>query len=134
MKTGLLLCAILFQLQAAAAENRQETAARDVSPITHYSERTLLKNWALSHCLGSAFAESQVRQDAYRSAGGYLEYGHAPPQAYEDIGKLTNQFLAKKYLSHTGGSLHTMACIDLFHSKELAQLVSKYGAGKVKRK
>ena len=99
-----------------------------------YSEQILLKNWALSRCIGQAFGNQQTQQDAYNSASGYLEYGHAPIEAYDDIGKLITAFLAKKYAGSIPGTFHTMECIDLFHSKALADVVNKYSRAKAKAK
>ena len=126
-----LLCASTMSSIGAKEVHLQD----DKLPQTaRYSEQTLLKNWALSRCIGQAFGNQQTRQDAYNSASGYLEYGQAPIEAYDDIGKLITIFLAKKYAGSIPGTFHTMECIDLFHSKALADVVGKYSQAKAKVK
>ncbi len=131
-KIAFILLSICFMPAIWAKEGRLQD---DREPQTaRYSEQILLKNWALSRCIGQAFANEQTRQDAYNSASGYLEYGHAPIEAYDDIGKLITIFLAKKYGGSIPGTFHTMECIDLFHSKALADVVDKYSRPKAKVK
>jgi hypothetical protein len=34
----------------------------------HYSQKTLLKNWALSRCLGQVYADAKTKEDANATA------------------------------------------------------------------
>lgn len=91
----------------------------------HYSQKTLLKSWALSRCLGQVYADAKIKEDANATAGAYLEFGHQPIEAYDALSTLVTKFVNRKYASTVGSDLNTMKCIDLFHSKELDALTSR---------
>jgi hypothetical protein len=90
------------------------------------------KNYALSTCLADGYKSDEVVKDAAASARGYLELGSLPLEAHTEATKLGREFLKKNYESASGQSLVLMKCLDFYHSKELANLVSKY-RGKTKK-
>jgi hypothetical protein len=92
---------------------------------SHYSQKTLLKNWALSRCLWQVYADGKAKEDANATASAYLEIGHQPIEAYDALSALVTQYANRKYASSVGSDLNTMKCIDLFHSKELDTLMSR---------
>jgi hypothetical protein len=92
-----------------------------------YSPIQYLKNFALSTCIADGYKADEVVKDGSAAAGGYLELGRFPFEAYEEAALLGKKFLAKDYQSISGEQLILMKCIDLFHSKELDQLAKKYG-------
>jgi hypothetical protein len=110
-------CALLSLSQQAIA---QEAATRT------YSQKTLLKNWALSRCLAKVFTDTATQDDANATAGAYLEFGKQPIEAYEAINRLIDQFAMRSYSGSVKSSFNTMKCIDLFHSAELERLASKF--------
>lgn len=89
---------------------------------SQYSPQLIFKNWALSGCLSHALHS----EDAERAAAAYVEFGTTPIEGYAEGSKLIEKFLKKDYVAKEGGTLHTMKCIDLFHSKELDVLTRKY--------
>jgi hypothetical protein len=91
----------------------------------HYSQKTLLKNWALSRCLGQVYADAKTKADANATAGAYLEFGHQPIEAYDALSALVTKYVNRQYGSSVGSDLNTMKCIDLFHSKELDALARR---------
>ncbi|MBR0777578.1 hypothetical protein JQ625_22325 [Bradyrhizobium diazoefficiens] len=91
-----------------------------------YSAVQSLKNFALSACIADGYRSDEVVNDSKAAAGGYLELGRLPYQAYEEAAQLGRAFLAKDYQGKSGERLTLMKCIDLFHSKELDQLARKY--------
>ena len=91
-----------------------------------YSAAEYLKDFALSVCISNGYKSEQVVKDSLQAAGGYLELGSFPIDAYDEAEKLGKTFLAKNYESKQGGQITLMKCIDLFHSKELKQLIKKY--------
>jgi hypothetical protein len=91
-----------------------------------YSAGQYLKNFALSACIAQAYKSDEVVKDSRAAAGGYLQLGSFPYEAYEEAAALAEKFLAKEYQSATGAKLVLMKCIDLFHSKELDRLTKKY--------
>jgi hypothetical protein len=102
-------------VEAAAADGRVE-----------YSSTEYLKNFALSACIADGYKSAEVVQDSLAAAGGYLELGSLPFEAYEEAAALGKRFLAKEYKSISGGELTLMKCIDLFQSKELEALAKRY--------
>ncbi len=92
----------------------------------HYSPGEYLKNFALSVCISNGYGSDEVTMDSRAAAGGYLELGGFPIEAYEETDALSKIFLAKEYHGIHGGKLTLMKCIDLLHSKELEQIVEKY--------
>ena len=103
---------------AAGCASTQKTAIPD-------QHATVLKNWALSRCLAHAFEGDPAGQDAAVSAAAYLEQGHSPIEAYEDLEKLAKSFAAKPYGGSVPGEYKTMKCIDLYVSPDLSATVQK---------
>jgi len=92
-----------------------------------YSPIQYLKNFALSTCMADGYKSDEVVKDSSAAAGGYLEPGSFPFEAYEEAAALGKKFLAREYQGKSGEKLTLMKCIDFFHSKELDQLAKKYG-------
>jgi hypothetical protein len=100
--------------------------AEDTDVAVHYSAAEYLRNFALSVCISDGYKSEEVVKDSLAAAGGYLELGGFPIEAYEEAEALGKTFLAKDYKSKRGETLTLMKCIDFFHSKELEQLIKKY--------
>lgn len=101
------------------------TAAAEEPATAKYSQKILLKNWALSRCLAQIAPDEASRNDANATAAAYLEFGHQPIEAYEAIDKLVGTFIKREYAGSTKSSYNTMKCIDLFHSRDLDVVVRK---------
>ena len=95
------------------------------SPGEKYSQKMLLKNWALSVCLAEIAQDEKTRTDASETASAYLEFGGQPIEAYDLLAALAKKYAKLKYGSAIKSELNAMKCIDLFHSKELDQLANK---------
>ncbi|MGC1352227.1 MAG: T6SS amidase immunity protein Tai4 family protein [Xanthobacteraceae bacterium] len=100
--------------------------AEDTGIRVKYSAAEYLKNFALSVCISDGYKSDEVVKDSLHAAGGYLELGGFPIEAYDEAAALGKTFLAKNYESMQGGQITLMKCIDFFHSKELDQLIKKY--------
>jgi hypothetical protein len=100
--------------------------AKDTDVRVEYSAVQYLKNFALSVCISDGYKSEEVVKDSSDAAGGYLEFGGFPMEAYEEAEALGKKYLAREYKSIHGEKLTLMKCIDLFHSKELDQLARKY--------
>jgi hypothetical protein len=105
---------------APARPARSETAS-----TASYSQRDLLKNWALSICLAKVATEPGARDDANLAASAYMEFGRQGAEAYEALHKLADQYAARHYTGSVEGEFNTMKCIDLFHSRELNSLATR---------
>jgi hypothetical protein len=113
--------AIAFLVVPLLADAKVANVRVEYSPIQY------LKNFALSTCIADGYKSDEVVKDSSAAAGGYLELGRFPFEAYEAAALLGKKFLAKDYQSISGEQLTLMKCIDFFHSKELDQLARKYG-------
>ncbi|CAG2151514.1 hypothetical protein D3C81_1236620 [compost metagenome] len=128
-KIGIAVICATF-VTSAYADGRPSQSAENTHPLQRFSQRTLLKNWALSACLARIATSPADRADARATAGAYFEFGKQPIESYDAIRTLIGKFVARKYgskpeIGETPTELNTMKCIDLFYSKELDQLVRK---------
>jgi hypothetical protein len=119
----IILTAIALLLARAAVP-----ADSSKADVAKYSQVELLRNYAMARCLSQAFPGSALEPDATASAAGYLERGSVSADAYVEIAKLADSFLARKYPSQSGQPLQTMKCIDLFQSKDLSLLAKRFVA------
>jgi hypothetical protein len=117
-KVAVAIAFLLAPLFADAKVNQVRVA---YSPIQY------LKNFALSTCIADGYKSEEVVKDGTAAAGGYLELGSFPFEAYEEAAALGKKFLAKDYQGKSGEQITLMKCIDLFHSKELDRLAKAYG-------
>src|SRR5258707_14927165 len=67
-----------------------------------YSSIQYLKNFALSTCIADGYKSDEVVKDSSAAAGGYLELGRFPIEAYTEAASLGRQFMAKEYRSMSG--------------------------------
>ena len=94
------------------------------SPTKGYTQKTLLKNWALAICLGETSHDASDRADANAAASAYLEFGKQPLEAYDALRNLAKKFARLDYQGSIDSEFNTMKCIDLFHSSELDKLAA----------
>lgn len=104
----------------------QSQAPGLVAETEQYSQETLLKNWALSVCLGIVNKDQRDKDDAGETASAYLEFGRQPLEAYGEIRELAKTYAARRYGGSIESEFNTMKCIDLFHSGQLDHLVGKW--------
>ncbi|WP_198294788.1 T6SS amidase immunity protein Tai4 family protein [Burkholderia ubonensis] len=110
----------------ATAASQATVAGPDArNPVERYSQKTLLKNWALSVCLAQVAHDARDRGDANAAASAYLEFGHQPIEAYDALRTLAQRYANRKYSGSIPASFNTMKCIDLFLSQELDTLADR---------
>ena len=119
MTSRIIVCLCLAGLWTTTAAVAQEPAT------AKYSQKTLLKNWALSRCVAQIAPDEASRKDANATAAAYLEFGHQPIETYEAIETLVGTFIKREYAGSTKSSYNTMKCVDLFYSAELDRLSRK---------
>ncbi|MCL2714021.1 MAG: type VI secretion system amidase immunity protein Tai4 [Alphaproteobacteria bacterium] len=90
-----------------------------VPPTSRFSQTELLKNWALTVCLGSVVRDDADKRDAGVSATAYFQFSHVAVENFAELRKLALQYAGRKYSGSVPGDYNIMKCIDLFHSKEL---------------
>lgn len=118
------LALVVLGMATASAE-----AADPIPRTAKYSQKILLKNWALSRCLGQAYGVKAAQDDAYRTAGAYLEFSIVPVERFDSLSALVDKYLRADYRGSQEGSFNTMKCIDLFHSRELDRLAASLVRG-----
>nr|WP_314727999.1 T6SS amidase immunity protein Tai4 family protein [Serratia quinivorans] len=91
-----------------------------------YSPESQLENYALSACIAEGYSAAEVKNDAAAAARGYTEFGNYSLEAHTAVRNLAKQFLARQYDSMSGEPMTMAKCIDLYHSQELKQIISKY--------
>jgi hypothetical protein len=102
------------------------SATATATPQTSkYSQKTLLKNWALSICLAQINQDERMSKDAASTAGAYLEFGRQDLSVYEEIRTVVAKYVSLQYGGSVPSQFNTMKCIDLFHSSELDRLTTK---------
>jgi len=117
------LCAAAVAAHAAGPKAEPAPAG---GPMTaSYSQKDLLKNWALSACLATVATDPAQRADADATASAYMEFGRQTPEAYAALRELAAQYAARHYGGSVEGRFDTMKCIDLFHSRELNSLATR---------
>lgn len=117
-----------IQLAVTLAIMSATSVAGELPP--KYSQKALLKNWAVTRCLAEAYSDQTSKDDANASAAAYLERGKQPMEAYEKLDELAIRYAKLNYGSVSGSRLNTMKCIDLFNSKELDELAGKLSRAK----
>lgn len=116
------LALALLALPACATD----TAPAGTPQTAHYSQRELLKNWALSACLATVAQSDADRKDANATASAYLEFGNQPIEAYEALGELVKDYASRRYTGSIDSAFNTMKCVDLYHSEALDRLVARW--------
>jgi hypothetical protein len=122
MKTSLLAIAAL----ASTALVQAATGPTEAPVTANYSQKTLLKNWALSVCLAKVAKNTELKEDANATASAYMEFGKQPIEAYDALRALAERYSQRKYSGAVQSEFNTMKCIDLLHSKELEALAAKW--------
>ena len=124
MKALLLGAAILTS--TVSAQPADAPAGKPTPPATaSYSQKLLLKNWAVSVCLAKVAKTPEAKEDANATAAAYMEFGKQPLEAYEPLRELADAYSKRTYGGAVQSEFNTMKCIDLMHSKELEALAGK---------
>ena len=78
--------AIAFLVAPLFADAKVANVRVEYSPIQY------LKNFALSTCIADGYKSDEVVKDSSAAAGGYLELGSFPFEAYEEAALLGKNF------------------------------------------
>ena len=92
-------------------------------------EASLLTRYVLSQCLARAYPDTDLARDAQAAAGGYMEFGSLPIEAYEEAAVLAAEAASRTYQGKHGHPLHAMKCLDLLQSPELDGLLERNVVG-----
>lgn len=124
MKKALFIIAVVALVPSTPVQSA--TPPSKASATSTYSQKTLLKNWALSVCLAKVAKNAEFKEDANATAGAYLEFGRQPIEAYDALRELVDRYVRRQYSGSVPSEFNTMKCIDLLNSKELEALAGKW--------
>lgn len=115
----LLLC---LALPAIAGESTITAITR--SNAENYQDR------ALAYCVATAYKGSPAGADAHISMSAFLEWTDYDDKGNKAIDQLVEKYLRRDYSNPMEGyadaKFNLLKCIDMYHSRELAELVRKY--------
>ena len=128
MKKLILSVLAMSLLAWDCAYASEETLSNGYSaPRTQtYSIKDMLKNWALSRCIGAITKDKATRDDAYATAGAYFEFAVYPLETFHELDGVVNKYVLKKYSGLMPSEFNTMKCIDMYHGKELESVVTEW--------
>ncbi|AML57972.1 hypothetical protein AXX16_2271 [Serratia rubidaea] len=94
--------------------------------IENLPQNKIYDNWLISRCIGEFTDSESTRQDAFRSAGAYLEFSQLPIEAFDSSEVLIHQYLQKKSSGSVPGNYNTLACLSLPTSEQAKNIFKKY--------
>lgn len=99
------------------------------------SQGQILKNYALTACLGDGLApfSQELKADAADVEGVYLSQISFDMRAYKSVVELGLRFLEKSIPNRDGKKLTIMKCINFYQSAELDQLVKRFENERIAR-
>jgi len=97
-----------------------------VNPVRTYGEATQLFNYALASCVGKAFGNKVVRDDASLAAAAYIEFGNNGWDDYRHIGELVREWFKAAGLKSSVKPSQLEKCMDIYHGPELRGAVAFY--------
>lgn len=110
-------------------------AGGDVGPSPEAPQRTYGQNYKdmlLASCIARAYkGDSQAGKDASASAGVYIEWTlYDVEKSSASIDGIIERYLARDYsnplVEYRGVEFNLLKCLDMYHSKELANQVRRF--------
>ncbi|MGH1440905.1 MAG: hypothetical protein ACRBBR_12380 [Cellvibrionaceae bacterium] len=97
------------------------------NPAQITKEKIDFESYAILSCIGMTFDQSENLVDDVNSAlNGYMQKGHMPLEAYEELRELAKVWMNKDYPRKSGGQVHSAKCMDFFRSEEFQSIYNKY--------
>ena len=109
---------LLLVTACAHAPNTSCTCAPKPQP----EEVAVLQDWALSRCIAKVAEGQLAGQDASSTAAAFLERGRGGIEVYEQIDRMIDGVLARRYSGSVPGDYNLLKCLELYHSAGLADL------------
>jgi len=97
-----------------------------VNPVRTYDDATQLFNYALASCVGKAFDDKVVRDDASLAATAYIEFGNNGWDDYRHIAELVREWFKTSGLKSSVKQSQIEKCMDIYHGTELRGAVAFY--------
>lgn len=121
-------CAAAFFLLAALA---MPATAGDTVTAIQRSNADNFKDRALGVCISAAYEGSAAGNDASVTTSAFLEWTYYDfEKANPAVDRLAEKYLRRNYANpvegYAGAEFKLLKCLDMYHSKELNDLVRKY--------
>jgi len=108
----------------------QQSADVEILPAINlartYDGATQLFNYALASCVGKAFDNKAVRDDASLAATAYIEFGKNGWDDYRHIGEIVREWFNASGLKSSVKQSQLEQCMDIYHGPELRGAVAFY--------
>lgn len=105
-------------------------AGKDTVVAPTRNNATNFKDRALAYCIAQAYKDSPAGQDATKTGGAFLDWTYYDLTANPALDALIAKYLGRDYSTPVEGyadiKFSLLKCFDMYHSKELDQLVRKY--------
>lgn len=125
MRTRCTLVLFLFSALAMPATAGDTVAAIKRTNAENFKDR------ALGACISAAYDGSPAGKDANVTTSAFLEWTYYDfDEANPAVDRLAEKYLRRNYANpvegYAGAEFKLLKCLDMFHSKELNELVKKY--------
>jgi len=105
-------------------------AGADQIDAIHRTNADNFKDRALAACMSVAYKGSPAGDDASISTSAFIEWTYYDDKADVAVDKLIEKYLGRDYSNpvegYAGARFNTLKCLDLYHSRELGDLVRRY--------
>ena len=105
-------------------------AGADKIDAIHRTNAENFKDRALSACIATANKETPAGNDARIATSAFIEWTYYDDKANAAVDKLIEKYLSRDYSNpvegYAGVQFNTLKCLDLYHSRELRDLVRRY--------
>ena len=102
----------------------------DAIDAIHRTNAENFKDRALAACMSAANKGSPAGDDASVTTSAFIEWTYYDDKGNAAVDKLIQKYLGRDYSNpvegYAGAKFNTLKCIDLYHGRELAELVRKY--------
>jgi len=95
-------------------------------PARSYDAPTQLNNFALAHCIGNAFDNETVRDDASSATAAYVEFGKNDISDYSRLAVFVREWLKRSNLDPAEPQSKLTQCLDIYHGTDLREIVTLY--------
>ncbi|MEN9867588.1 MAG: hypothetical protein RL748_3178 [Pseudomonadota bacterium] len=124
MMTTRVFGAVLLCLALPAIAGESTITAITRSNAENYQDR------ALAYCVATAYKGSPAGADAHISMSAFLEWTDFDDKGNKALDQLVEKYLRRDYSNPMEGyadaKFNLLKCIDMYRSRELAELVRKY--------
>ncbi|MEW5290789.1 T6SS amidase immunity protein Tai4 family protein [Erwinia papayae] len=91
-----------------------------------FTQPQIFQNWLQNRCVGKITQDESLKDDAFKSASAWLEVSHLPVDAFNDGGRLIDEYLKINFTGSAKADFKVLKCSLLSNSEEQKSIYSKY--------